>query len=124
MLRIKICKCTAGEILLNKKCLTQEIAIHFFNKANSLRKHDTRDEAHFRCLKKELMDLYDVTEIEAINILNGYHISDYVRKYEIIYGKVELHIDENKRKANRELLLKIAELEDELKKLAMENENI
>lgn len=33
-------------------------------------------------LRNELEREYGVTELEATNILNGYHISDYVKKYE------------------------------------------
>ena len=66
----------------------------------------------------------NVTEIEAINILNGFHISDYVKKYELISESKVLSVDANKRKENRELLMKIAELEDELKSAAMENEGL
>ena len=34
-----------------------------------------------RELGRELQDMYGVTELEAINILNGYHIKDYVGRY-------------------------------------------
>ena len=34
-----------------------------------------------RELEKELQEKYDVTELEAINIINGYHLRDYVEKY-------------------------------------------
>ncbi len=36
----------------------------------------------FFTLRNELEREYGVTELEATNILNGYHISDYVKKYE------------------------------------------
>lgn len=49
---------------------------------------------------------------------------DYIKKYEVLSGKAVLQIDANKRRENRELIYKIAELEDELRKVAMENENI
>ena len=75
-------------------------------------------------LKIELMKECDVTEIEAINILNGFHVSDYVKKYELISEAKVLSVDANKRKENRNLLMKIAELEDELKNAAMENEGL
>lgn len=35
-------------------------------------------------LRNELMQKYGVTELEAINILNGFHVNDYVNKYELI----------------------------------------
>ena len=33
-------------------------------------------------LKRELMELCDVTELEALNILCGHNIKDYINKYE------------------------------------------
>lgn len=46
-------------------------------------------------LRNQLIERYGVTELEATNILRGFHISDYVRKYEFmsqgiffnVYGK-------------------------------------
>lgn len=35
-------------------------------------------------LRNELIEMYGVTELEATNILRGFHICDYVRKYELI----------------------------------------
>lgn len=36
----------------------------------------------FRELQKELQIKCDITELQAINILNGYHAMDYVMLYE------------------------------------------
>ena len=117
-----------GETDLNKRkekeWLTQEIAVQYYKKAQRMRGNTGQDIGGFRKLKNELMVRCDVTEIEAVNILKGYHISDYIKKYEILSGKAVLQIDANKRRENRELIYKIAELEDELRKVAMENENI
>lgn len=106
------------------RILNQEIAIKYYKKAKRLRKNDGQDIGEFRKLKNELMKECNVTEIEAINILNGFHISDYVKKYELIRESKVPSVDVNKRKENRELLMKIAELEDELKSAAMENEGL
>ena len=65
----------------------------------------------------------NVLEIEAINILRGFHISDYVKKYENLEKGIVTG-DSTKFKANRELLLKMAELEDEVKNAAMANEGL
>lgn len=35
-------------------------------------------------LRSQLIERYGVTELEATNILRGFHISDYVRKYELM----------------------------------------
>lgn len=107
-----------------KEWLTQEVAVQYYKKAKNIRQNTRQDIGKFRKLKEELMKKYEVTEIEAINILNGYHISDYIKKYEIVSGKTVMTVDSNKRKENRDLIYKIAELEDELRKVAMENENI
>lgn len=106
------------------RILNQEIAIKYYKKAKRLRKNDGQDIGEFRKLKNELMKEHNVTEIEAINILNGFHISDYVKKYELISESKVPSVDANKRKENRELLMKIAELEDELKSASMENEGL
>ncbi len=47
-----------------------------------------------RELGKELQEKYGVTELEAINILNGYHIRDYVEKYYRIMNCIPDGIDQ------------------------------
>lgn len=42
---------------------------------------------------EELQEKYGVTELEAINILNGDHVSDYVQKYLRIKHRIPLNID-------------------------------
>ena len=108
----------------NKVSLNLEVANRFRNKAKRLANKSEQDMGEFRRLKTELMDYCDVTEMEAINILRGYHIMDYIRKYEIMSGIVTVAGDAAKRKENRELLIKIAELEDEVRTAAMANEGI
>ena len=108
----------------NKVSLNLEVANRFRNKAKRLADKSGQDMGEFRRLKTELMDYCDVTEMEAINILRGYHIMDYIRKYEIMSGIVTVAGDAAKRKENRELLIKIAELEDEVRTAAMANEGI
>ena len=115
-----------GETDLNKRkekeWLTQEIAVQYYKKAQRLRNSE-QDTGQFRKLKKELMEQCNVLEIEAINILRGFHISDYVKKYENLEKGIVTG-DSTKFKANRELLLKMAELEDEVKNAAMANEGL
>lgn len=52
--------------------------------------------------------------MEAINILNGYHINDYILKYEVRSGKVVLQRDDKKRKSDQCLLEEMAEMESKL----------
>ena len=99
-----------------------EVATQYYKKVQRLRNNE-QDIGLFRKLKKNLMDQCNVTEIEAINILRGYHISDYVKKYENLEKGI-VPGDSTKFKANRELLLKMAELEDEVKNAAMANEGL
>ena len=105
-----------------KKSLSAEVAIRYYKKAQRLRNSE-QDTGQFRKLKKELMEQCNVLEIEAINILRGFHISDYVKKYENLEKGIVTG-DSMKFRANRELLLKMAELEDEVKNAAMANEGL
>lgn len=102
--------------------LSTEVAIQYYKRAKRLRNNE-QDTGSFRKLKKELMEQCNVTEIEAINILRGFHISDYVKKYENLEKGIVTG-DSMKFRANRELLLKMAELEDEVKNAAMANEGL
>lgn len=45
-------------------------------------------------LMLELMEEYGVTQLEATNILNGFHVADYVNKYYRIQNKIPLDIKE------------------------------
>lgn len=46
-----------------------------------------------REIGQELQELYGVTELEAINIMNGYYVSDYVNKYYRIQHLIPLQVD-------------------------------
>lgn len=50
-------------------------------------------------LSGELMKIYGVTEVEAINILHGKNIGDYINKYERIKNRTPV----NTKKINEEL---------------------
>lgn len=45
-------------------------------------------------LMLELMEEYGVTQLEAVNILDGFHVADYVNKYYRIQNKIPLDIKE------------------------------
>lgn len=49
-----------------------------------------------REIEEELQDEYGVTELEAINILRGFHHADYVNKYDRIRRKIPNYVDEQK----------------------------
>lgn len=63
-------------------------------------------------LKKELMELCGVTELEAFNILCGKNIDDYIKKYA---GRAEgKHIDIKEYSGEVQVVYKITEEERDL----------
>ena len=63
-------------------------------------------------LKKELIDLCGVTEIEALNILCGRNVRDYISKYTGRFEGREIEIKEYK--GDVEVVFKITEDEREI----------
>jgi len=61
--------------------LTQEVCERYRDMAKSINEFDPQDVRKHRELRLELQEKYGLTEIEAINILNGNNIGDYVTKY-------------------------------------------
>ena len=61
--------------------LTREIAYTYRDRAGALPYNGMQDTGERRELRKELQERYGVTELEAINIINGFHIDAYCRKY-------------------------------------------
>ena len=61
--------------------LTRDICEYYKSKANEISNHSTGD-PRFNALCKELRERFDITETQAINILNGYHINEYVAFHE------------------------------------------
>lgn len=68
--------------------LTMEICREYRKRAEQLLDDDGLDTGARRQLRLELQSRCNITEIEAINILNGYHILSYVQKYEILSGAI------------------------------------
>ncbi len=58
--------------------LTRQIATEYRNRARSLPSNSLRDTGERRALRIELQARCNLTELVAINIINGYHIADYV----------------------------------------------
>lgn len=63
------------------KYLDEETALKY-HEFCSVVDSDASDAGLRRTIRIAFMDEYGLTEIEAVNILNGYHIRDYVRKYQ------------------------------------------
>lgn len=76
--------------------LTYEVAANYHKKAKALGygNNDLTGEKFRLC--KELQEKYGVTELEAINILNGRCITDYVEKYQRIKNLIPLKVDKKK----------------------------
>ena len=58
--------------------LTKEIAMEYMERARRLPLDDRQDIGKRWELRKELQTRYNLTELEAVNIINGFHISSYV----------------------------------------------
>lgn len=58
--------------------LTKKIAIEYRDKARLLPENGLQDIGTRRALRIELQARYNLTELAAVNIINGYHIGDYV----------------------------------------------
>ena len=61
--------------------LTRDICEYYHDKAKEIANHSTGD-PRFNALCKELKERFDITETQAINIMNGYHIKEYVAFHE------------------------------------------
>lgn len=61
--------------------LTPKIANEYRDRVKALPYNGMQDIGEHRALRRELQERYGVTELEAVNILNGRHITDYCMKY-------------------------------------------
>lgn len=67
--------------------LTQEVCDRYREEAESINEFDPQDVRRHRELRWKLQEEYGLTEVEAINILNGNNISDYLLKYRRIMNR-------------------------------------
>jgi hypothetical protein len=61
--------------------LTREIAYTYRDRAKALPYNGMQDIGERRALRIELQERCGITELEAINIINGFHIDIYCMKY-------------------------------------------
>lgn len=61
--------------------LTESIAYEYRDRATKLLYNGMQDIGERRRLRQELQERCGTTELEAVNILNGYHIDVYCMKY-------------------------------------------
>ena len=78
-----------GELV---ETLTREIANEYRKRAMLLPANGLQDIGKRRELRKELQARRDLTELQAVNIINGFHIPDYVK---IAAIKAEKEAQEN-----------------------------
>ena len=74
----------AKKIVLHRpgaEWLTRDLCEYYHAKAKEISNHSTGDPG-FNTICKELKERCDITETQAINILNGYHINEYVAFHE------------------------------------------
>lgn len=76
--------------------LTEEDVKYYLEKAKSIPGTNGQDVRMKRELREELQNRFGLLEIEAINILNGFHIASYLKKYERIRTLTKLNADTNK----------------------------
>lgn len=67
--------------------LTHEIACAYRDRAKALPHNSVQDAGERRALRQELQERCGITELEAVNILSGFNIGDYCRKYLISLAK-------------------------------------
>lgn len=58
--------------------LTEEIAADFQRRSSELRNDGNQDIGARRRLRQELQNLCGLSEVQAINILNGFLVKDYM----------------------------------------------
>ena len=73
----------------NAEWLTREICSEYEKRTRALSGDNAADVGARRELRIELQQRCDISEIEAINILNGYCTGEYISKYERMRAMVE-----------------------------------
>ncbi|MBQ8279061.1 MAG: hypothetical protein IJZ23_04395 [Roseburia sp.] len=74
------------------KWLTEEAVREYQKRAKAIFGAERECVRERRTLCVQLMQDYGITELEAINILNGYRANDYIAKYERIRTQTPLDI--------------------------------
>ena len=94
----------------DKEILTEELALEYRDRALKIDNRYKQYSGKIRTIAEELRIRCGVTELEAINILNGNHIHEYVKKYDRRNNKFE--IDEGLHERNKSLLQQEEEAAD------------
>lgn len=78
--------------------LTHEIARAYRDRAKALPYNGMQDIGKRRALRQELQARCGITELEAINVINGFHIDIYCMKYLLKAQEAAERIPEKKKK--------------------------
>lgn len=81
--------------------LTYEIACAYRDRAKALPYNGMQDIGERRALRIELQERCGITELEAVNIMNGFHIDTYCMKYLIKAREAREGKPEPEKKKNR-----------------------
>lgn len=104
----------------NAEWLTLEICQAYRTRALEL--GSVNDTGARRDLRIELQKKCDLTEVEALNILAGKHITEYVRKYDIMQGKDVAGYEMSYK--DMCILDAMAEAEEKIKNEELKDENL
>lgn len=61
-----------------EEILTLEIAKEYQRRAGLIVDNSLQDTGERRKLRKELQERCNLTELQALNIINGFHVKDYI----------------------------------------------
>lgn len=84
------------------KWLNWEAVEEYRQKVKKLNLNSSEYVGELRKLGKQFQKEYGLLEIEAINILNGYHVADYVNKYYRIKNMIPIDVAVRKGKKSEE----------------------
>lgn len=104
--------------------LTKEIADEYYRRAQKLPDNGMQDVGQRYELRRELQKRCNLTELEAINILNGRNVADYVQNSLIRQGIVKVEISDKDKAEKQRLLDTIADLESKIKNEKLVDEDM
>ena len=92
--------------------LTDEICTEYQRRAKNLPENGGQDTGAWRELRVELQERCNLTTLEAINILRGFHVKEYLRKYGVLSGMIPAPEQKmKKQKASKTDIKKMSEEE-------------
>ncbi len=70
--------------------LTEDICREYLERAKSLPPNNAQDIGPWRDLRIELQERCNLPEVQAYNIIHGFHIKEYVHMYDILSGRIPM----------------------------------